>query len=101
MCVQRHPCKFKCFQNYTSLCNEFPVVEKKRRDDDFICDCRCRRMHDMPCEFDRNNKQDNWNWRQDNCDQQTEWICFEKQQKKCLDKFRFCITGTVKFDGSC
>ncbi len=101
MCVQRHPCKFKCFQNYNTLCNEFPVFDNKRHGDDFICDCNCKRIRNIPCDFD--NKQNEQNWGQDNdfdCGQNN-WLVPNKQQKNCFDKFHFVITGTVKFDGSC
>lgn len=72
MCIQRHPCRYKCFQNYSELYQQFPTQNVQ---------------NSSPCKCGGNMQY--YNGYQP---------C---QQPKMRNKYTFCMQGTIKFDGFC
>ena len=77
MCIQRHPCRYKCFQNYSELYQQFPIQNVQNSSP-----CKCG-GNNMPC----------FNGCYQNCQP-----CI---QPKKQNKYTFCMQGTIKFDGFC
>ena len=76
MCIQRHPCKYKCYQNYMTLFKEFP---NNSSNNNFDNNCWCNKPEPKP-----------------NCG------CFKNLFPiSNKNKYSFCLQGTIKFDGFC
>ena len=84
MCIQRHPCRYKCFENYSALYNSFPVQNSSP--------CNCFKKQ-KPCGCGQNSgisiNYGDLNYFNNPCPP-------TKQ-----NKFNFCIQGTLKLSGSC
>lgn len=85
MCIQRHPCKYKCFENYSALFQSFPVFQHHNPG----FDCGCKKKPNFDFNQNQNINLGNYNF----------FNCMEPQ--KCKNKFRFCVQGSIKLDGSC
>ena len=92
MCIQRHPCKYKCFENYSALYQGFPQFQNNNSN----FDCGCKQQQNFDCiekqsQFVGFGNCNFFNLQPNHCP------CRQKQN----DRFKFCIQGTIKFDGSC
>ncbi len=80
MCVQKHPCKYKCYQNYMALYRQFPIMPNNNNQNN---ECWCKPAKEN-CGCFKN-------------------LFYQPQQNNCLNKnkYSFCLQGTIKFDGFC
>lgn len=83
MCIQKHPCRYKCFENYSALFNDFAQFSQNNPN---LLDCECKRT---PCQ----NSINNYNYF--NCP------CRKRCGQNKKTNYNFCIQGTIKLNGSC
>ncbi len=84
MCIQKHPCKYKCYQNYTALFNEF--LGSQNSSYNYGNNCWCKKT---------TPKQ--------NCSCFRNLFPMQSQQNELYNKnkYSFRLQGTIKFNGFC